>query len=60
VSLHVFNLVVSVCGHILYFHFDCIYREKPPLPMPGPRPPLASTEGVMFHDNADMSSESIL
>lgn len=34
--------------------------EKPPLPMPGPRPTLASTEGVVFNDNADMSSESIL
>ena len=53
-------VVVSFCGHILYFHFDCIYREKPPLPMPGPRPTLASTEGVVFNDNADMSSESIL
>lgn len=34
--------------------------EKPPLPMAGPRPPVPPTDTVVFSDNADVSSESIL
>lgn len=34
--------------------------EKPPLPMPGPRPPVAPMDNIVFKDDADVSSESIL